>query len=65
MCRRIRWILISPDGPTKVPVCRCLNLEVYSVLIEYENRKVKPVHYLIQIVDYGDPYYQWQEWILD
>ena len=36
----------------KIPVGRYLNLEVYSALIEYENRKAKPVHYFIQIVDY-------------
>ena len=44
---RIHWILTSPKGPTKIPVIKCLNLEVYSALIEYENEKAKPVDYLI------------------
>jgi len=54
MFKRIHWILTSPDGPAKIPVRRCLNLEDYSALIEYENGKTKPAHYLIQIVDYDD-----------
>jgi len=52
--RRIHWILTSPDGPTKVLVRRCLNLELCSTLIEYENEKAKPAHYLIQIIDCDD-----------
>ena len=47
----------------KVPVCKCLNLKVYSALIEYENEKAKPTHYLIQIVDYDDLEDQRQECI--
>jgi len=62
MFRRIYWILISLDGPMKVPVRRCLNLEFYSALIEYENRKAKPAHYLIQIVDCENLNDQQQEW---
>ena len=54
MFRKIHWILTSPNGPTKVPICRCINLEVYSALTEYENEKAKPSHYLVQIVDYDD-----------
>ena len=50
--KRIYWILTSPDGSTKVPVCKCLNLEVYNAVIEYENKNVKPAHYLIQIIGY-------------
>jgi len=39
-----------------------LYLKVHCPLIEYENRKVKPAHYLVQIIDYNDPYDQHQEW---
>ena len=60
MFKRIYWILTSSKGPTKVPVCRCLTLEVYSALIEYEN---EPAHYLVQIVDCDDLNYQRQNWI--
>ena len=55
MFKRFRWILESPEGQTKILVCRYLTLEVLSALIEYENRKAKPAHYLIQIVDCNDP----------
>jgi len=48
--RRIHWILTFPNGPTKAAVHRCLTLEVYSALIEYENEKVKPAHYLVQLL---------------
>jgi len=54
MFKRIHWILTAPDGPTKVAVGRCLNLEVYSALIEYENGKAKPANYLIQIGNYDN-----------
>jgi len=63
MFRMIHWILTSPDGPTKISVRRCLNLEVYSVLIKYENGKAKPAHYLIQIVDYDNLNDYRQEWV--
>jgi len=56
-------ILTSPEGPTKIPVSRCLTFEVYSTLIEYENGKVKPAHYLVQIVDCDDLNDQWQSWV--
>jgi len=52
--QRIHWVFTSPEGPTKIPICRCLNRKVYSALIEYENEKAKPAYYLIQIVDYDD-----------
>jgi len=55
---RIHLIFTSPEGPTKILVSKCLNLEVYSTLIEYENEKAKPAHYLIQIIDYEDLYDQ-------
>lgn len=54
MFKRIHWILTFPDGPTKISVHRCLTLEVYNALIEYENGKDKPAHYLVQIVDCDD-----------
>ena len=63
MFKRFHWILKSPKGPKKIPVRRYLTLEVYSALIEYENGKVKPAHYLAQIVDYDDPNDLWQNWI--
>ena len=65
MFKRIHWILTSPDGPTKIPNNRYLYVEVHCALVEYENGKAKPAHYLIQIVDYSDPYHQRQEWFLD
>ena len=65
MFRRIDWVLTSPEGPTEVPVCRCLNLEVCSALIEYKNRKVKPFYCLISIVDYDDLEDQRQELVYE
>ena len=53
----------SPEGPTKNPVRRYLTLEVYRTLIEYENGKAKPAHYLVQIVDCDDLNDQRQNWI--
>jgi len=38
-------------------------LEVYRALIEYEKGKVKPAHYLIQLVDCDDSIDQRQNWI--
>ena len=55
MFKRFHWILKSPEGLTKIPVRIYLTLKVYSALIDYENGKVKPAHYLVQIVDYDDP----------
>ena len=37
-------------------------MEVHCTLIEYENRKAKPAHYLVSIVDYDYAYDQRQEW---
>ena len=62
MLRRIHWVLISHEGPTKISVNRCLNFEMYSALVEYENEKAKPAHYLIQIIEYDDLDDQRQEW---
>ena len=58
MFKRIHWILMSPDGPTKISYSRPLYLEVHCALIEYENGRAKPAHCLVQIVDYDDPYDQ-------
>jgi len=55
MFKRFHWILKSSEGPTKIPVRRYLTIEIYSILIEYENGKAKPAHYLVQIVDCDDP----------
>ena len=65
MLRKIHWILTSLDGLTKTPNNQCLYVEEHCALIKYENRKVKPTYYLIQIVDYDDPYSHWQEWFSD
>ena len=37
-------------------------MEVHCVLVEYENGKVKPARYLVQIADFNEPNDQWQEW---
>ena len=59
--KKIHWILISLDGPTKISYSRPLYLEVHYALIEYKNDKAKPAHCLVQIVDYDDPCDQQQE----
>ena len=51
MFKGFHWIFKSLEGPTKIPVRRYLTMEIYSALIEYENEKAKPAHYLVQIVD--------------
>ena len=53
--RMIHWILVSLNGPTKIPYNRFLYVEVYCALIEYENGKIKPAHYLTQIIYLDDP----------
>ena len=63
MFKRFHWILKSPKGPTTIPVRRYLTMKIYSALIEYENRKAKLAHYLVQIVDCDDPNDQQQNWI--
>jgi len=63
MLKRFHWILKSPKGPTKISVHRYLTFEVYSVLIEYENRKAKPAHYLVQIIVCHDANDQRENWI--
>jgi len=63
MFKRFHWILKSFEGPTKIPVRRYLIMEIYSTLIEYENGKPNPAHYLVQIVDCDDSNDQRQNWI--
>jgi len=58
MFKKIHWILIAPDGPTKILYNRCQCLEVHCALIEYENGKVNPAYYLIQIIGYDEAYDQ-------
>jgi len=47
MFGRIHWILTSPDGAIKIRNNWCLYVEVCCALIDYENGKVKPTHYLV------------------
>ena len=54
-----------PDDSIKISYNRCLYLEVHCALIEYENKKVEIARYLVQIVDYDNPYGQRQEWFLE
>jgi len=61
MFRTIHWILISPDGLTKIPYNRCLYEEVHCALNEYENGKAKTAHYLVQIVNFYNPNDQRQQ----
>jgi len=60
--KKIYGILTSPDSPTKIPYNRCLYVEVHCALVEYEKGKAQSAHYLIQIIDFDDPYDQRQEW---
>jgi len=62
MFRRIHWFLTSPDTPTRISYIRSLYVEVHCAIIEYENEKVKPVHYLVQTVDLDDPNDQRRKW---
>ena len=62
MFKKIHWIPTFPDGLTKILYSKPLYLEVHCALIEYKNGKAKPTHYLVQIIDYDDPYDQRQEW---
>ena len=55
MFRTINYILTSPNSRIKVPYIRSLHVEMHCAIIEYENVKGKPAHYLIQIVDLYDP----------
>jgi len=55
MFKRIHWILTSPDGPTKIPYNRSAHVEVHCAVIRYKNRKAKPAHYFVQLIDIKDP----------
>ena len=65
MFRRIHQVSISSDSPTKFPYNRSIDVEVHCVVIEYENGKAKPAHYLIQLIDSEDLDDQRQEWFLE
>jgi len=58
MFKEIYWILTSLDGPTKNTYSKPLYLEVHCALIQYENGRAKLGHYLVQIIDYDNPYDQ-------
>jgi len=51
MFKKIHSILTSLEGSIKIPVHRCLTLDIYNALIEYENGKAKSANYRIQIDD--------------
>ena len=57
MFKRINWILTSPESPTKISICICLTLVVYSTLVEYENRKAKLAHYFCP-----SHWLRWSQW---
>ena len=54
MFKRIHQVFISLDSPTKFPYNRSIDVEVHCVVIEHENGKAKPAHYLIQLTDLDD-----------
>ena len=62
MFRKFHWILICSNSLTKIPYNKSLYVEVHCTIIEYGNRKVKPTHYLIQIIDLDNSNDQRQEW---
>jgi len=47
MFRRIHQVFKSPDSPSKFPYNRSMDIEVHYAVIEYENEKEKPAHYVI------------------
>ena len=54
----IYQVFTSPYNPTKFSYNRSINIEVHCIVIEYENEKAKPTHYLIQLIDLKDPHDQ-------
>ena len=62
MFKRIHQVFISPNSPTKFPYNRDIDVEVRYAVIEYENEKVKPAHYLIRLTDLEDFDDQRQVW---
>jgi len=63
--KRIHWILIAPDGQTKISNIRSLCVKVHCIAIEYENGKAKPTHHLVQLINLDDTNDQCQEWLLE
>ena len=62
MFKRIHQVFISPDSPTKFPYNRSIDVEVHCAVIEYENGKAEPAHYLIRLTDLEDLDDQRQKW---
>jgi len=62
MFRRIHQVFISLDSPTKFPYNRSIDVKVHCAVIEYENGKANPAHYLIRLTDLEDLDDQRQEW---
>jgi len=54
MFKRIYQVFISLDTPIKSPYNRSIDVEVHCVVIEYENGKAKPAHYLIRLTNLED-----------
>ena len=64
MFKRIHQVFISPNSPIKFPYNRSIDLEVHCAVIECENEKAKPTHYLIRLTDLED-LDQGQEWFAE
>jgi len=41
-------VFVSPDSHTKFPYNHSIDVEVHCAVIEYEDGKAKPAHYLIR-----------------
>ena len=54
MFKKIHQVFITPDSPTKFPYNRSIDIKVHCAVIEYENGKAKPAHYIIQLTDFKD-----------
>ena len=65
MFKRIHQVVISPYSPTKFPYNRSIDIEVHCAIIEYENGKAKPAHYLVRLTDLEDLDDQRQEWFTE
>jgi len=63
--KRIHQVFIFLDSPTKFSYNRSIDVEVHCAVIEYENGKAKPVHYLILLTNLEDLDDQRQEWFLE
>jgi len=59
--KRIHWILTSSNGPIKISYNTCTYMVLHYPFVEYENGKVKPAHYVVEIVDFNDANDQRQE----